>query len=171
MQMPNESNPVKSSQIMAPAPNTPPEPLAPVFSAGPAIPAQMIFAADALGANHPVDVYIKRLRTQVSRETTERKLDMVARVMADLWPATVQLDHPRGERYGVPWLALTPIACEQLRNDIADRWAPATGNAATLDRERALLELEGVLDNGLAGRRPNLVATRRSDVSGMLSGG
>ncbi len=93
-------------------------------------PSVLIQAADALGANHPVDVYIKRLRTPVSRQTTERKLDMVARAAAGLWPGVVQLDHPRGERYGLPWLALTPIACEQLRNDLADRWAPATANAA-----------------------------------------
>lgn len=128
--MPNESNPANPSHFQAPTPATPAAPLAPAFSADPPIPVQWIRAADALGANHPVDVYIKRLRTPVSRETTERKLDMVARAMADLWPGAVQLQHPRGERFGVPWLALTPIACEQLRSDLADRWAPATGNAA-----------------------------------------
>lgn len=86
--------------------------------------------ADALGASHPVDVYVERLRTAVSRETTERKLDMVARVLAELWPGSVDLDHVRGARYGVPWLALTPVACERLRSALADRWAPATANAA-----------------------------------------
>ncbi|RIL12258.1 hypothetical protein DCC79_01995 [bacterium] len=86
--------------------------------------------ADALGTSHPVDVYVERLRTAVSRETTERKLDMVARVLAELWPGSVDLDHVRGARYGVPWLALTPVACERLRSALADRWAPATANAA-----------------------------------------
>lgn len=89
-----------------------------------------VAAADRLGSNHPVDVYVQRLRTAVSRQTTERKLDMVARVLDELWPGSVQLDHLRGERFGVPWLALTPVACERLRNALADRWAPATANAA-----------------------------------------
>lgn len=132
------ASPTSATAAPSPVPSHIPASAAPE-ALPPAIPAlpspgpgslPQIDAAESLGANHPVDVYVKRLRTPASRASTERKLDMVARVLAELWPQAVRLDHPRGARYGVPWLALTPIACERLRNELADRWSPNTANAA-----------------------------------------
>jgi len=147
------------------APEASPAPL--VVSAAVSAPvATALFAADDLGENHPLDVYVNRLRTDVSRRTTERKLDMVARVMAERWPAGARLGDPRGERYGVAWLALTPVACEQLRSAMADRWSPATANAA-LAAVRGVLRaawLAGAFDSDYRDRLfAGLTAVRGDD--------